>query len=68
MHAILNKSVKCPSCRHEWEFTSNDINWPKDKDEKGKTLRHHIDKAYVQCPCCPAQLSEADLARRVVIR
>lgn len=49
--------VKCPACAHEWVIMWKDIQWPKRKDSKGKTI-HNIEAAYVQCESCGVHIDD----------
>jgi phage terminase large subunit GpA-like protein len=60
--------VKCenPECpQPEFVIMWDHIIWDKDKDEKGKTVRHYPETARVECPACGHRHDETARRRTV---
>lgn len=57
--------VTCPGCKHEFVIMWSNIIWDKTRDEKGKTIEHHIETACLECPACKKTYNDRARMRMV---
>ena len=55
--------VPCPHCEHEHVLEWANVQWPKDVDDEGKTIKHHAEKAYMVCPECGGVIEDRHKGR-----
>lgn len=47
-----HRYLPCPHCGHYQLFEFEDMLWDKEKDNKGKTIKHHTETAHFKCKKC----------------
>jgi phage terminase large subunit GpA-like protein len=53
--------VRCPKCDGPpFVILWAHVKWPKTKAADGKTTKHWVREAFLECPCCQAALTETD--------
>jgi len=48
--------LPCPHCGTFHKFEFEDLQWEKDKDEHGRTIKHHPETAHFTCSSCDGEI------------
>lgn len=55
--------IECPHCGHVQHLVWPNVEWEKDKDEKGKTTAHYPETAYYRCASKGCRITHGDKPR-----